>query len=386
MSVFTFIKISFENIGILTKTQANRTNFRPIFYILSDDEEIGVATDKVSSAEEIRNYIFKTYQNKLNFQKFELTLDEGGGIFKKMIPGLGQNYANQAIVAVCEKGYLDLEITVNSTGGHSSLAKFEDNAIVRMNKIVRTLTDNSDYITPFYTFAENSVERKAFSQDFLLPEMSFLYKAIFGNIWLTQPIIENVYKNNPTMATTVKTVMAFTILNSGMKSNVQPQNAKLNINFRLHPLDSPEDIYLRVKHVLENFYSSRYSRGIDFYDQISVKNKTSLDNDKFGGKNRCQFENTDFSLKLLERNLKNIYNQKGQGGIVLAPVLCPGATDSRKFVKYSKSTLRMVFNEFADGEALRGMHGNDERVVDTFEKGIRFYLNFLRDAASGADV
>lgn len=366
------------------------SNHRPIFYVLTDDEEIGLeaqgksstSASSESSADKIRDYIFKVYQEKLNFEKFELTLDEGGAIFQKMVPGIDKP---QAITGVCEKSYLDLEITVNSEGGHSSLATLENNAITRMNKVISTLNDKIEFITPFYLF--KGVEAESIPNN--LHEMGLLYRTIFANIWLTKPLIERVYRNSPTLASTIRSNMAFTILNSGEKANVAPQNAKMTINFRLHPNDSPKEIYTRVEQVLErlDFSSKSPKHGPSNPKKLKlleIKNLTTLEQ-PFGGPDRCKISLTNtFAMDFFSKHVKNIYKKEKNQDIVVFPVLCPGGTDSRKFVNYSKATLRMLFTEFEGSKDLKGMHGNDERVAEVnFERGIRFYFNFLVGAAGG---
>ena len=146
MDTKTSLILMLESLQSFLKDNPKNDRTRPIFYIFPDDEEI--FNVDASSAVLIRDYIFKTYspKNQLNFQKFALTLDEGGSVFRySVVPGYSQ--LNKPIIhmAYCEKGYINFQITVNATGGHSSMMTMQDNAIVRASQIISALENEKNH-------------------------------------------------------------------------------------------------------------------------------------------------------------------------------------------------------------------------------------------------
>jgi len=86
---------------------------RTIYLAFGQDEEIGGS----NGAEKVADLL------KTRGKEFEFVLDEGYAIVSKnMVPGVS---APVAIIGTSEKGYLSLEPTVDSPGGHSSMPQRE---------------------------------------------------------------------------------------------------------------------------------------------------------------------------------------------------------------------------------------------------------------------
>ncbi|MBT8060273.1 MAG: M20/M25/M40 family metallo-hydrolase, partial [Gammaproteobacteria bacterium] len=80
---------------------------RAVYFAFGHDEEVG----GMDGAGEIAAYF-----QRLGL-RFDFVLDEGGALTRGMIAGIERPLA---VIGVSEKGYVNLELTVESPGGHSS--------------------------------------------------------------------------------------------------------------------------------------------------------------------------------------------------------------------------------------------------------------------------
>src|SRR5512132_3561902 len=85
-----------------------------------------------------------------------------------------------ALIRVAEKGYLSIELSAHSQGGHSSIPPTE-NAIGRVSGALQRLEAE-----PFPATLRGPT-RAMF--DFLAPEMSWTKKLVFANLWLFEPLV-----------------------------------------------------------------------------------------------------------------------------------------------------------------------------------------------------
>merc|ERR1712071_528258 len=144
--------------------------------------------------------------------------------------------------------------------------------------------------------------------------------------------------------------MGFTIIRAGIKNNVIPSEASLNINFRVHPLDTPKQIYERVKRVV--------ARKFDF--PVSIKNATNM-------------IQTTAGFAALKSNIQRIYKNQ----IIVTPYLTVGNTDARKFESMSKNVYRFSFFDYLIQDMNR-FHGKNERILWTdLEKSMNFHYHML---------
>ena len=265
----------------------------------------------------------------------------------------------------------------------------QDNAIVRASRIINALENekNHEFIAPFYT--NQGPEKPVFAMNLGLYSIFSPWRYIFGNPWLFTPIIDAAMRKNPVAASTVRTTVGFTLLNSGIKENVQPPNAVINANLRIHPNDNEFELFQRFEKIIsdQNFH---------FYDQISmvardgfsiwdknqlkerVEEQRNNKNKIYDRSKLCNFDpKNDLSFKLINQQSKNIY---GSDNYIIHPVLCPGGTDSRHFIEYSEQTLRLNFLEIFETSEIQGIHGKNERVkIESLERGLKFYYGFLSE-------
>lgn len=300
---------------------------RTIYLAFGHDEEIGgQGAIAIASLLESRNI------------KAELVLDEGGIITVDKIPGITQPVA---LVGTSEKGYMSLELSVELSGGHSSMPAPETAIDILTNAIVRLRAN------PFE--ADFSQSTKDFIE-YIGPEQPFLQKMVFANQWLFKNTIVGIYEQSPGGNAMVRTTIAPTVINAGVKDNVIPTLASATINFRLLPGDTQESVKDRVISVIDD-------------PRVNVS-KLSFGNDP-----SAVTPVDGFGFKLIEAAARKTFDQ-----VIVAPFLMVGATDSRHFGKVSDQIIK-----FSPMNDPIGFHGIDERIsVKGFQDGIWFYQQLIK--------
>ncbi|MEQ8362125.1 MAG: M20 family peptidase [Cyclobacteriaceae bacterium] len=300
---------------------------RTIYLAFGHDEEIGgQGAISIASLLESRNI------------KAELVLDEGGIITVDKIPGITQPVA---LVGTSEKGYMSLELSVELSGGHSSMPAPETAIDILTNAIV-TLRAN-----PFE--ADFSQSTKDFIQ-YIGPEQPFLQKMVFANQWLFKNTIVGIYEQSPGGNAMVRTTIAPTVINAGVKDNVIPTLASAIINFRLLPGDTQESVKDRVVSVIAD-------------------SRVKISKLSFGNDPSAVTPVDGLGFKMVETAARKTFDK-----VIVAPFLMVGATDSRHFGKVSDQIIK-----FSPMNDPIGFHGIDERIsVKGFQDGIWFYQQLIK--------
>ena len=300
---------------------------RTIYLSFGHDEEIGgQGAIAIANLLESRNL------------KADLVLDEGGIITLDKIPGITQPVA---LVGTSEKGYMSLQLSVELSGGHSSMPAPET-AIDILTKAIVNLRAN-----PFD--ADFSQSTKDFIQ-YIGPEQPFLQKMVFANQWLFKSVIVGIYEQSPGGNAMVRTTIAPTVINAGVKDNVIPTLAKATINFRLLPGDTQETVIAKVTKAIA--------------DQRVKISKLSFGNDP-----SAVTPIDGYGFKTVEKAARKTFQ-----GTIVAPFLMIGATDSRHFGKVSDQIIK-----FSPMNDPIGFHGIDERIsLKGFQDGIWFFEQLIK--------
>jgi carboxypeptidase PM20D1 len=271
--------------------------------------------------------------------KADLVLDEGGIITREKIPGL-QN-KSVALLGTSEKGAMSLELKVEKHGGHSAMPEAETAIDILAKGITKLRAESFE--------ARFSPSTEGFIQA-VGPEMPFTYKIVFANLWLFTPIVHGIYEKSNTGNAMIRTTIAPTIFNSGIKDNVVPTVATATINLRLLPGDTSTDVIQKVKDLMGD-------------ERIIVSVK---------GKVREATEVTSpqgFGYVAVDEAIRKTHAE-----IITSPFLMIAATDSRYFSEVSDNIIK--FSPMVDPI---GFHGIDERVsLESFGLTLSFYEHLLR--------
>lgn len=272
--------------------------------------------------------------------KAEFVLDEGGIITKEKIPGLTRPVA---LVGNAEKGYLTLNLTVEKSGGHSSMPE-KETAIDVLTHAIDRLRDQPfpARFTPSMTGLMEAVG----------PDLPFTSKMAFANPWLFKSLIISTYEKSGPGAAMLHTTLVPTIIQAGIKDNVVPSVAKATINLRLLPGDNSEEVIARVKTIIND-------------ERVQIQHSGPLSE----ASPVSPMEGPAFAK--IDGALKQSYSN-----VITSPFLVIGATDSRHFTGVSTNIYK--FSPMVDPI---GFHGIDERVsLEGYQTAIFFFTNLLRNA------
>ena len=268
-----------------------------------------------------------------------MTLDEGGYVVSGgLVPGLTQPLA---IVNLAEKGSLNLNLTVNHEGGHSSNVP-DDHAIGVLSRAIIKLDE--------HPFPLRKIEpAKAFIRT-VGPELDFGYRMAFANTWATKGIVLD--------AIGARTTMVPTILEGGVKINALPTKAQASVNIRLLPGDEPE---AALERVIRTIHDERVV--ISVIDSSGPPPVSSHETEEF---------------RMLERSIRQTMPDA-----LVSPGFTFGGTDSRHFHRISAQVYRFLPIRI-NPDNVSGFHGIDEFITEAnYAEHIQFYDRVLRNLSEG---
>lgn len=309
---------------------------RTIVFAFGQDEEVGGKHGAAKIAEHFE---------KQNL-RFEFALDEGHVITKGIVPGVK---APSALIGLAEKGFVSLELTVNSTGGHSSMPPKH----TALGLLARALTQLEQHQMPATLTGPS---RKMFQQ--LGPHMAFGNKMVMANLWLFEPILIGILEGKPTTNATVRTTTAVTQAQGSPQDNVLPKRARAVVNFRILPGDTKESVIAHVKRVIND-------------ERVKVSVYPGFNTDP------SSISSTDArGYKLIEQTIRQTWPT-----FHVAPSLTIGATDARHYSKVAKNTYRFLPIILGPKDTVR-LHGINERIaIQNYLDAVRFYILLLKNSA-----
>lgn len=312
---------------------------RDVYLLFGDNEEV-VANDD-NGARDLMN----TLKNR--GIELDCVIDEGGAILPLNIPGV-LNGKFLAGVGVAEKGYADIEITVNAKGGHSSQPP-EHTALGQMAEVIRDL-ENHQFKAAFNE-SMNSL------MDSIARECTYPVRLITCNLPLLKPILLEVCKKVPFAACLVRTTTAVTMAQGSPAANVLPQKATITVNFRAMPGTTKQDLVDHIRSVVRN-------KDIE----INVLN----------AKEASKFSPTDSrAFRIIGDICRGL-----EPGAIVAPYLVMGGTDSYHYEDICDNIFRYAPFR-VDVPLLRCTHGTNERLpVACMEDAIVFFKNYIRRASA----
>jgi len=306
---------------------------RDIYFSFGHDEEIGGEEGAAKTVEYLRS---KGLQ-------FEYVLDEGGFVTERMMPGFELPLA---LIGVAEKGYLSVELSVQTAGGHSSVPP-SSTSIGIISQAIVDLENNQ--LNPRLVTATEAMLTT------IGRNMSFGKRLVFANLWLFKPfLIDQLVQSKLTNAT-IRTTTAATVFNAGDKENALPINASAIINFRLLPGDTVDSVKTHVTRVIND-------------ERIKVKVLT--------GGEATPISSTE--SKAYRQIVEVIDKVSPEQGMVIVPNLMVGGTDSKHFVELADNVYR--FNGVKiNPESFTGFHGTNEYLpVKEYQRAINFYYQLIK--------
>ena len=262
-------------------------------------------------------------------------------------------------VDATEKLYADFHLSVTDPGGHSSLPR-PDNAIY---SLVDALQRLAQYRFPFEL---NQVTRAYYERMAAVETMQRAsdMKSILKDLPDESAIAQ--LSQDPIDNSTMHTTCVATRLSAGHANNALPQRAEANVNCRILPGHSAEEVRQELVKVFAD-------------PKIAV---SYVDN--FGNIHDSAPDRKSFQPPPLRRDvfapLEQITSQMWPGTPVI-PEMATGASDGIYTMSAGLPTYG-ISGIAIDRDDIRA-HGRDERLgIDSYYKGLDFYYRYLKAVTS----
>ncbi|KAJ3074784.1 hypothetical protein HDU98_010275 [Podochytrium sp. JEL0797] len=346
---------------------------RTILIAFGFDEEI--------SGRQGAGEIAKHLEQRYGSHNIEFILDEGS----KIQTLYGSSFA---MVSTAEKGYMDIEVKVNTNGGHSSIPP-EHTAIGYLAKVISKLEDHPYVPTiskdldasPFFNELQCGVEH-GLAMDPLLKRA--IVKASTSPSKQSQQKLVDLLLPETQRKALMTTTQAVDIISGGVKVNALPEVATAIANYRIHPDESVASTESRISGLLEplskkyglSFTQTKldgtvrqFGSGMAPNGLISVKTlPDALEPSPTTSTAAKPFQLVAATIRRsLTRDFKELF---------VSPALANGNTDTRYFHGLSSHIFR--FTPLRDA---RNEHTVDERssVADLVQSA-GFFFELMRNA------
>jgi len=269
-------------------------------------------------------------------------VDEGSGILKEGLPGFG---IPLAMVGTAEKGHLTLELSVDMPPGHSSVPTAQTGIGILARAITRLesspIAARLDQVKPVLKV--------------LAPKSPFLNRLAFTNLWLFGNTVKSELIKMPQTNALMRTTMAVTMIEGGIKDNILPPHTTAKVNIRLFPGDTVQSVVNHVRRVVD--------------DQRVIISEPK------NGRPASPLSPTDSPAYAL---LRDTINQMF-GDIPVTPLLVTGATDARHYASICSNIYR--FTPVITGKAdANRVHGIGERIsLENLEGMVQFFILLIQN-------
>ena len=308
---------------------------RDIILALTADEEGGQSNGV--------DWLIKNHRDWIDAE-FVLNHD-GGGILAEHGKPL------MMLIEPAEKLYADYTLTVTSPGGHSSLP-VPDNAIYHLTDGLTRLEHYKfpvelNNVTRAYFERMSKVEKGQRSTD-------------MKSVAKEPPDAQAAARlsEDPIYNSILHTTCVATRLNAGHANNALPQSAQANVNCRIEPGHSPEDIRQQLEKIVAD-------------SKISISYVAPI-----GGGAKTQAVVPPPLRDDIMKSLEKITDEMWPG-LPVIPDQASGASDG-VYTNAAGMPTYLISGEAIDRDDIRA-HGKDERIKqDSFYHALDFYYRFLK--------
>ena len=274
--------------------------------------------------------------------KLDFVIDEGGVVMDGKEMGID---ATVAAIGICEKGYADLRLIAESSGGHASRPPKQTavgalaNAITALEKHKMKPALNAPLKAMLETVGGH---------------MKFPLNVITANLFITKPLLLKGLAAGSTGSAMVRTTAAPTMLKASDAPNVLAERAEAVVNFRIAPDDSVDKL---MAHVRKTVGDKIKVEVIQAYDPSVVSSVDSA------------------AYRVVEKTALAMFP-----GYIVTPYLMVGATDSRRYASLANGIYR--FQPFRSmSEDLGTIHAVGERLsIESLFEGTSFFMKLVKNA------
>jgi acetylornithine deacetylase/succinyl-diaminopimelate desuccinylase-like protein len=331
-----------DAIMVTTLIRMKKEGYKPdrdIILALTADEEGGKSNGV--------DWLLKNHRDLIEAE-FVLNHDGGGIVSEHGKPVMME-------VDATEKLYADFQLTVTNPGGHSSLP-VPDNAIYH-------LTDGLGRLERFeFPVDLNEVTRAYY--DRMSKVVSGQRAADMQAILKTPPdpaAVERLSKD-PIDHSKLRTTCVATRLEAGHANNALPQMARANVNCRIAPGHSAEDIRQKLIELLAD-------------PKITVKYVGAIGEVTEHGTSRQSYAPPPLRPDVFQPMEKVVSEM--WPGVPVIPTMATGASDG-VYTNAAGLPTYGINGTAIDRDDVRA-HGKDERLgVESYYKAVEFYYRFLK--------
>jgi acetylornithine deacetylase/succinyl-diaminopimelate desuccinylase-like protein len=310
---------------------------RDIILALTADEENGKSNGV--------DWLLKNHRELIDAE-FALNPDSGG-----VRPDKPQTVGFEAT----EKLYGDFQVLATNPGGHSSLPT-PDNAIYHVADALAKLQKYS------FPFELNAVTREYFAQMAKIEtgQRAADLRAILGEP--PDPKAVERLSQDTHVNSVMRTTCVATMLSGGHAPNALPGRAEANVNCRIFPGHSQEEIRGQLVKLFDD-------------PKLTVRYRSDTGELSDHGSDRKAMAPPPLREDVMN-SLRSVAAKLWPGYLVL-PVMEAGASDS--IYTMSAGIPSYGINGVAVERADDRAHGRDERVkMDAYYTGVEFYYQFLK--------
>ena len=324
--------------NIATMVQLKRSAARlarDVLFLATDDEEQGGASSIKMTIQKYWDKIACAY-----------ALNEGGRVMLK------NNKVQYVGVQASEKVPFNVTVIATGPSGHASMPRPE-NAVVHLAAAIQKL---GTYQVPGQP---NTITRRYFEQlakiedDEIAKWMRALEQPERADL-----AVKHLSEQSPMWSSMLRDSIAPTMLQAGVRVNIIPSEATANLNIRMLPGHSIEELIGQFNKIV-NDPQIRFQLAPD------------------SGENAPPSELTTPLFKTIER----LTPQEFPGAITV-PLMGTGATDSASLRLHKVQAYGLHPFPLSEADALR-VHGDEERIpLDSFHKGVSFLYHVVSEFAS----
>ncbi|WP_170866137.1 M20/M25/M40 family metallo-hydrolase [Pontibacter flavimaris] len=275
--------------------------------------------------------------------QLEAVFDEGLAIAEGVVPGIQEPLA---LVGTAAKGSLNLLLTVNGGGGHSSAPPAET-TIGILSSAIQRLHENP--------FRPRLTATTRASLEILTERMGGKYRFAMRHYGLFKGRILKKLSEDRATDVLIRTKLVPTVISGGEKSNVLPRQATALLNVRIL---SGEDEQTVLRHVRQAIQDERVQ--IERQGEYTPPSPVTA---------------TDtWIFVALKATILETFPD-----VLVVPALFPGGTDAKHYTNLTSNIFRFA-PQTVTRESAQLIHNVNERLsVEVLEQSISFYGTLIRN-------